>query len=49
MATFIHNGSEVTTWMGYNFDTKSTKSQQKQNIFKKKSFLNFKLQIIRLA
>ena len=29
MVTFIHNGSEVTTWMGYNFDAKSTKSQAK--------------------
>ena len=35
MGDFIHNGTEITTWMGYNFKTKSTKSKAKQhkNIF----------------
>ena len=27
MASFIHGGSEITTWMGYSFKTKSTKSK----------------------
>ena len=27
MVSFIHNGSEITTWMGYSFKTKSTKSK----------------------
>ena len=45
---YIHNGSEITTWMGHSFNTKNTKIQS--NIFKiTTSFLNFKLQIIRLA
>ena len=49
MVIFIHNGSEITTWMVYNFKTKrkSTKSQAK--FLRKTSLLNFKLQIIRLA
>ena len=43
----IHNGSEIT-WMGHSFKTKNTKPKQ-NNIFKKiTSFLNLKLQIIRL-
>ena len=46
IVSFIHNGSEITTWMGYNFRTKSTKSQA---TFLKNLFLNFKLQIILLA
>ena len=25
--SFIHNGSEIITWMGYNFKTKNTKSK----------------------
>ena len=25
---FIHNGSEITTWMGFNFKTKRTKSKE---------------------
>ena len=47
MVSLIHNGSEITTWMVYNFKTES-----KSNIFKsqatflrKTSFLNF----VRLA
>ena len=45
--SFIHNGSEIT-WMGHSFKTKNTKPKQ-NNIFKKiTSFLNLKLQIIRL-
>ena len=27
MVSFIHNGSEITTWMGHSFKTKSTKSK----------------------
>ena len=27
MVSFIQNGSEITTWMGYNFKTKNTKFQ----------------------
>ena len=27
LVSFIHNKSEITTWTGYNFKTKSTKSQ----------------------
>ena len=47
MVSFGHNGSEITTWMGYNLKTKSTKFQA--TFLRKKSFLNYKLQIIRLA
>ena len=47
--SFIHNGSEITTWMGYSFKTKAQNPKQ-NNIFKiRTSFLNLKLQIIRLA
>ena len=46
MVSFIHNGSETTTWMGH----KNQKHKIHRNIFKiTTSFLNFKLQIIRLA
>ena len=24
---YIHNGNEITTWMGHNFNTKNTKSR----------------------
>ena len=24
---YIHNGSEITTWMGHSFNTKNTKSR----------------------
>ena len=45
MVSFIHSGSEITTWMGQN-----QKHKIQINIFKlTTSFLNFKLQIIRLA
>ena len=27
MVSFIHNGNEITTWMGHSFKTKSTKSK----------------------
>ena len=46
MVSFIHNGSEITTWMGHSFKTKSTKS--KATFLTTPSF-NFKLAIIRLA
>ena len=40
MVSFIHNGSEITTWIGYmqlaNFKTKSTKSQA--TFLRKRSF-----------
>ena len=46
MVSFTHNGSEMTTWMGH----KNQKHKIHRNIFKiTTSFLNFKLQIIRLA
>ena len=48
MVSFIHNGSEITTWIGYNFKTKSTNS--KPTFLRQEStFLNLELQIIRLA
>ena len=33
MGSFIHNGSEMTTWMGYNFKTKRAKFQATFLIF----------------
>ena len=30
MVRFIHNGSEITTWMRYSFKTKKHKSKAKQ-------------------
>ena len=48
MVSFIHNGSEITTWMGIASKPKVQNLRQ-SNIFKKRtSFLNLKLQIIRL-
>ena len=32
MVSFSHNGSEITAWMGYSFQTKSTKSKAKQHL-----------------
>ena len=29
MVSFIHNESDITTWMGYSFKTKSTKPRAK--------------------
>ena len=47
MVSFIHNGSEITTWMGHSF---KTKNKIQSNIFKiTMSFLNLKLRIIRLG
>ena len=49
MVSFIHNGSETTTWMEYSFK-QNQKDKTQSNIFKIKTyFLNLKLQIIRLA
>ena len=31
MVSFIHNGSELATWIGYSFKIKSTKSKAKQH------------------
>ena len=48
----LQNGSEIITWMGHSFKTKSTTHPEQHfyhSIFKITSFLNFKLQIIRLA
>ena len=28
MVSFIHNGSEIATWMGHSFKTKSTKFKE---------------------
>ena len=47
MVSFIHNGGEITTQMEYNFKTKSPKSRA--TFLRETSFLNFKLQIIRLV
>ena len=50
MVSFIHHGrSEITTWMGYSFK-QNQKHKNQSNIFQTgTSFLNLKLQIIRLA
>ena len=48
MVTFIHNESEITTWMGYSFKTKSTKSKA-TSLRYKHLFLNLKLQMIKSA
>ena len=48
MVTFIHNESEITTWMGYSFKTKSAKSKA-TSLRYKHLYLNLKLQIIRSA
>ena len=48
MVSFIYNGSEKTTWMGVQLENQKRKFQS--NILKTRtSFLNFKLQIIKLA
>ena len=49
MVSFNHNRSKVTTWMGYSFKTKRTKSKAKQHSKIRTTFLNLKLEIIRLA
>ena len=51
MVSFIHNGSEITTQLGWGIPSKPKPQNPKQsNIFKKRtSFLNFKAQILRLA
>ena len=49
MVCFVHNGSEITTWMGYNFNTKTKSTKSQAAFLRKTSFLNFKLQIIRLG
>ena len=49
MVSFVHSGSEITTRMGYNFKTKSKSTKFQALFLRKTSFLNFKLQIIRLA
>ena len=44
---YIHNGSEITTWMGL---ASTPKTKSRAAIFKiATSFLNFQLQIIRLT
>ena len=43
MVSFIHNGSERTTWMGYNFK-ENKKCKIQRNVFKIRTFfLNLKL------
>ena len=52
MVSFIHNGSEITTWMGHTGIAPMPKAQNpKQHLKDNKIFfiLNFKLQIIKLA
>ena len=39
MVSFIHNGSEITTWIGYNFKNQKRKIQS--NIFKINIFFEF--------
>ena len=40
MVSFILNGNEITSWMGYSFKSKSTKSRAKQHFsLKRTSFL----------
>ena len=48
MVSFIYNGSELATWMGHSFKTKSTKSRATSFTITP-SFLIFNQQIIRLA
>ena len=38
MVSFIHNGSEITTWVGYSFKTKSITSRAKQHFEDKQIF-----------
>ena len=40
MVSFVHNGSDITTWMGYNFKTKS-KSTKSQALFLRKTSFEF--------
>ena len=42
MVSFIHNGSEITTWMGYSFKTKNIKSKTKQHFKDKNIFFESK-------
>ena len=49
MVSFIHNVSEITIWIGYNFKSKSKSTKSQATFLRKASFLNFKLQIIRSA
>ena len=48
MVSFIHNGSDIRTWIEHTLETKSTKSRTKF-LRETTSSLNFKLQTIRLA
>ena len=49
MVRFSHNGSEIITWMGHS-QLQNQKHKIQSNIFKTTTpYLNFKLQIIRLA
>ena len=41
MASFSPNGSEITTWMGYNFKTKSKITKSQATILRKTSFFHF--------
>ena len=49
MVSFNHNGSEMTTWIGYSFKTKKLKIQSNIIKIRTSSFLNLNLKIIRLA
>ena len=44
MVSFAYNGSEVTTWMGYNFKTKSKSTKSQGTFLRKTSFSNFRHQ-----
>ena len=49
MVSFIHNGSKITTWMGYSFKQNQKHKIQSHILKIRPSFLNLKMQIIRLA
>ena len=49
MVSFIHNGSEITTWMGIASKPKAQNPKQSNTCKTRTSFLNLKLQIIRSA
>ena len=44
MVSFIHNGSEITTWVGYSFKTKKKEKNPKQHLQDKNIFFNPKQQ-----
>ena len=41
MVSFIHNVSEITTWIGYNFKSKSKSTKSQATFLRKASFFEF--------